>query len=78
MLIATQNILYQNRQYVSGDILPNYDAKLVKAWLESGSAIDKTETKAAEAENAPAASVVTEAPEIEPEVKPKTATRKKK
>lgn len=72
MLIATQNILYQNRQYVRGDVLPNYDPKLTKAWLESGSAIEKTD-KAAEVEEAPAASVEAEVP-----AEPKPVKRGKK
>lgn len=75
MLIATRNILYQNRQYVRGDILPNYDTRLTKAWLESGSAIDKTDN-AAEVTETSAVSVKSETSKEKP-VK-NTAVRKKK
>lgn len=37
-LVATTAILYQNRIYEPGEALPAADAKLVAAWLESGSA----------------------------------------
>lgn len=76
MLIAKQPILYQNRMYEAGETLPTYDTHMVKAWLDSGSAIDRSENIAAEAEIAPAASV-----EVTPEDKPepkKATTRKKK
>lgn len=75
MLIATQNILYQNKQYERGDVLPNYDPNLTKAWLESGSAIDKADVKAAEVTETPAASVEAKAPEEKPV---KNTARKKK
>lgn len=37
-LKATRDILYLNRLYKSGEYLPFYDASLVNAWIESGSA----------------------------------------
>lgn len=71
MLIATQNILYQNRQYEAGDALPNYDPNLTKAWLDSGSAIDKSEVVETEV---PTTFAIAETSETE--TKPKA--RKKK
>lgn len=77
MLIATQNILYQNRMYSVGESLPCYDAAMTRAWLESGSAIDRTENKVTEAVKASVTSAVSDVP-AEPEPKKPTAARKKK
>lgn len=78
MLIATKNILYQNRMYAPGDRLPTYDAAMVEAWLESDSAIDKTDNMAG-ATKASAVSVESLKTDDKPAVKkPSTAARKKK
>lgn len=47
-LIATRNILYQNRFYEGGDELPYYDKATVDAWVDAGSAkwLDDKKAKA--------------------------------
>lgn len=37
-LKAKRSILYLNRIYEAGEELPTYDADLINAWLEAGSA----------------------------------------
>ena len=44
-VIATRPILYEGRQFVAGEVLPCHDSKMVKAWLEAGSAKRKVEQK---------------------------------
>lgn len=54
-LKATRTILHQNRLYEAGEELPQYDAALVRAWLEAGSAKMEDETIKAPAAPAPKA-----------------------
>ncbi len=42
-LVAKANILFFNRQYEPGDELPRFDAAMEKAWIESGTAVIKTD-----------------------------------
>lgn len=37
-LVATRPILYQGRQFQTGEQLPNYDSSMVEAWIKYGSA----------------------------------------
>ena len=37
-LVATRPIIYQGRQFATGEQLPNYDEDMVEAWLKYGSA----------------------------------------
>lgn len=37
-LVATRPILYQGRQFQTGEQLPNYDSLMVEAWIKYGSA----------------------------------------
>lgn len=37
-LIARTSILYQAKMYAAGDILPQHDHVMVKAWVDAGSA----------------------------------------
>lgn len=50
-LIAKRNILFDGKNYKSGEALPTYNADMLKLWLELGSALweedktDKTEVE---------------------------------
>lgn len=41
MAVAIKDILYNNRQYHPGDVLP--DDGPVEAWIDAGTAVDNTE-----------------------------------
>lgn len=43
-LIAKRNILYQNRIYAPGAVLPAADGRMAKAWLRAGSAVWQEDT----------------------------------
>lgn len=42
MIVAKENIYYQNRMFKPKEQLPCHDIKMVQAWLKSGVAIDTT------------------------------------
>lgn len=47
-LMATREILYQGRMYLTGETLPCHDAVLAQAWLDAGSARDIAKKPATE------------------------------
>ena len=77
-IIATRPILYEGRQFMTGEALPAYDKEMVDAWIKSGSA-----KKVEEAPNKKPVQVVEQEPEAEleaeqdPEAEQKTTRRKK-
>ena len=76
-IIATRPILYEGRQFMTGEALPAYDKEMVDAWIKSGSA-----KKVEEAPNKkPVQGVEEQEEELkaeqEPEAEQKTTRRKK-
>lgn len=49
-LIAKRSILYQNRMYAPGQVLPAADGRMAEAWLRAGSAAWQEDTPPAEGE----------------------------
>lgn len=69
-LIAQRPILFDGRQYNSGDILPNTDTAMVEAWLKYGSAKRIGESEKEEPAIEKAEEKAEEKPEEKPEVAP--------
>lgn len=75
-LIAQRPILFDGRQYKTGDILPNTDAAMTEAWLKYGSAKKIGEPEKEE----PAIEKAEEKPEVAPvqlEEEPKPKKKRK-